>query len=469
MSIEMRDQTIDRRFAEAAVGFVIDKADNRAVAAAERCFLDWLGCAIGGSEHPATLAAMNAFASDLRRGPSLVFATHQGASPNVAAFVNGIASHAGELDDIYSPALYHPGVAVIPAALAVAQAEHRSGAALLEAIIVGYEISNRIGAAVNPIHYDFWHTTGTVGTLGAAVAAGKLKRLNTDEMTDALAHAASMAAGLQQAFRSDGMTKPLHAGRAAEGGVLAARLAGGGFKGAADMLAGPVGFGAAMSRDIDWDAALDGIFEEFTIDNVTVKRFAACGHTFAPADAALDLMAEKPADPNEIKTITVRTYGKAIDVAGTTKPATPFEARFSIPFAVAASLHGLDLANAETYDTAYMQRDIRQTMARVSLKKDVDFSHAFPHLRGAAVELTLASGEVRKATINTRKGEPLNPLSDDELEVKFARLIDNSYLHGRADELIAWVRDLRNGAGVNRCDIPGMEGSVILPLANCAR
>jgi len=118
----------------------------------------------------------------------------------------------------------------------------RRGDTFIRAVIAGYEISNRIGAAVNPRHYEFWHTTGTVGTLGAAIAASCALRLSVEQAAWALGHATSLAAGLQQAFRSDGMTKPLHAGRAAEGGLLAARAAKAGLVGARTMLAGEVGF-----------------------------------------------------------------------------------------------------------------------------------------------------------------------------------------------------------------------------------
>src|SRR3546814_260766 len=143
-----------------------------------------------------------------------------------AAWINGSVSHAVEFDDIFRDAVYHPGCPVIAAALAVAEEQDASGVALLNAIVVGYEISTRIGAAVQPAHYRYFHTTGTVGCFGAAAATAALAAPgNATAMRHALATSASFAAGLQQAFRSDAMTKALHTRHAPTAGVLAAPAA----------------------------------------------------------------------------------------------------------------------------------------------------------------------------------------------------------------------------------------------------
>lgn len=144
------------------------------------------------------------------------------AFPATAAWINGSISHTVEFDDIFRDAVYHPGCPTIAAALAVAEDRGSSGADLLRAITIGYEISTRIGVAVQPSHYRFFHTTGTVGCFGSAAAtAALLDGANPDVMRHTLATAASFASGLQQAFRSDAMTKALHAGHAAWVGVTA--------------------------------------------------------------------------------------------------------------------------------------------------------------------------------------------------------------------------------------------------------
>ncbi|MEJ0071412.1 MAG: MmgE/PrpD family protein [Pseudomonadota bacterium] len=155
-------------------------------------------------------------------GRALLYPSGQRAPAPVAALINGTASHTVEFDDIFRDAIYHPGCPVIAAALALGQARQVDGDRFLRAVLVGYEVSTRIGAVMVPAHYKYWHSTGTVGCFGAAAAAAAILGLDQIQFANAMGTAGTFAAGLQQAFRSDSMTKPLHAGRAAETGVLAA-------------------------------------------------------------------------------------------------------------------------------------------------------------------------------------------------------------------------------------------------------
>ena len=181
---------------------------------------------------------------------------------------------------------------VVAACLAAAEDTGASGDAFLRAVIVGYEISTRIGGAMGRAHYRFWHSTGTIGTFGAAAGAAYLYGLDETGIAHALATAATFAAALQQAFRSDSMSKPLHAGRAAEGGLVAALGAREGITGALDVLEGEFGFGRAMSGNPDWESGLATLGREFNIGRMTVKNHACCGHTFAAIDGALAAQTE---------------------------------------------------------------------------------------------------------------------------------------------------------------------------------
>src|SRR5260221_7146538 len=233
--------------------------------AAKQCILDWLGCVLAGSSAAPALALRDAYRDELGTGRSAVFAGPTRAPVGIAAIINGTAAHTVELDDIYSPALFHPRAPIIAGALAAIQSVGASGDRFLRSVIIGYEIANRIGRLVNPKHYLHWHTTGTVGAIGAAAAASSALGLTKEQVSWAIGHATTMAAGLQQAFRSDGMTKPFHAGRAAESGVLAARAAAAGMTGARAMLSGEVGFGRAMSGAPDWTDLLGDLFQAYTI------------------------------------------------------------------------------------------------------------------------------------------------------------------------------------------------------------
>jgi 2-methylcitrate dehydratase PrpD len=442
------DLEIEAALAGAALATLERSLSDREVVAAKHCVRDWLGCTIAGAKAPPATILADAFRDELGTGRAIVFCGPTFGSPNLAALINGTAAHSAELDDIYSPALYHPGAPVIAAALAATEIGDRRGDTLIRSVIAGYEISNRIGAAVNPHHYEFWHTTGTVGTLGAAVAASCALRLTAEQAAWALGHAASLAAGLQQAFRSDGMTKPLHAGRAAEGGLLAARAAKAGLVGSRAMLAGEVGFGRAMSRDVDWRSVVASLSGGETIAETTFKRFSACGHTFAAADAALELANRPGFAVDAVRTITVRTYAKALDVAGIAAPKTEFEARFSLPFCVCVALLNGDLASSRTYHAALCDPKVARLLKRVVLVADPEMSRGFPALRGASVAVELADGRRMEALVPTRKGEPGNPLTAEELHAKFRALVADSTFSDHADTLSDWVEALdRGGSG----------------------
>ena len=161
--------TVAESFAEFAAGLQGHPVPERALHGARRCLVDWWGGAVAGAvEAPATVLVA---ALQPGGGPARLLPSGAGADMRTAALINGTAAHTVEVDDIFSPGLYHPGVSVISAALAVVDAEEASGADLLTAIVAGYEVSNRIARAVNPAHYRHWHTTATVGFFGAAVAA----------------------------------------------------------------------------------------------------------------------------------------------------------------------------------------------------------------------------------------------------------------------------------------------------------
>jgi 2-methylcitrate dehydratase PrpD len=389
---------------------------------AKRALLDWFAALLPGTREAAASALRAAFAEELGRGAAAVYGAGRNAPLRVAALINGTTAHVVEFDDIFRDGLYHPGCPTIAAALAAAQAKGASGDRLLRAIIVGYEVSTRIAAAVVPEHYRFWHTTGTVGTFGAAASAGTVLGLDAARMAHALANAATMAAGLQQAFRSDAMSKPLHAGHAADAGALAAMLAEQGFTGALDVLEGSAGFGAAMGGKADWAKATEGLGTRYNITAMTSKNHGCCGHAFAAIDGALALRERYGVIPDRIRRLRVGTYRTAVEVTGNFEPRTAFEAKFSLAFVVAtALLHGsvrLDAFGPERLaDPA-----IRDLMRRIELGTDPELDAQFPNRRAALVEIETTDGERLRHLQPTRKGDPEAPLSDAELDAKFFEL-----------------------------------------------
>ena len=397
------------------------KPSPEAVHAAKRCLLDWLGAAIAGGNHaPATLLRQ-AFPGT---GNARLLPDGDTRDAHTAALINGAASHIVEVDDIFRSGLYHPGVVTIPAALALAETEGASGNDLLNAIIAGYEVSNRIARAVNPAHYQHWHTTGTVGHFAATIASACILKLTTSQTANAMATVATFAAGLRHAFSSDGMSKPLHAGRAAEAGVVAAQMAKAGVTGVLDMLEGERGFGVAMSDNVDWGAALETLGTEWTIIDTTPKAHACCGHNFAALDAIRTLMQQHELKVTEIAQIEISTYRAAVEICGNPAPQTAAEARFSLPFCAAVMAHDGHLTPDAFTQAALNDPDYRALASRTTLIIDPDAEARFPHARSAVVTLNLTDGRRVQHHRPTRKGDPDDPLSDSELQAKYHALVD---------------------------------------------
>jgi 2-methylcitrate dehydratase PrpD len=409
--------------ADYAVKEQTSKLPKEAIHHAKRAVIDWYASLLPGSRVAPAVQLEQALADELDHGVARL-ASGRRATLRAAALINGSAAHAVEFDDIWRNAVYHPGAPVIAAALAVAQSRNASGEAFLRAVIVGYEVSTRIGEAVMPSHYKYWHTTGTVGCFGAAAAAATLLGCNREQFMNAIGTVATFAAGLQQAFRSEAMSKPLHAGRAAEAGVLAALGAAKGVTGVHDMLEGEVGFGAAMSVKPDWAQATRGLGTHYNITQVTFKNHGCCGHTFPSLDAVIELRNKHKLAPKDIARIRIATYQGGLDVVNNYKPEGDYQAKFSLPYVAAhALIHGSVRLNAFEPDRLN-DSELRALMAKVELVADPELSKSFPRQRAARVEIETTDGRKLAHFQETRKGDPEMPLSDAELNDKFLELVE---------------------------------------------
>ena len=388
---------------------------------ARRVLIDTYAAMLSGAGcAPATLLE-RAFAEELDRGEARL-ALGRRATMHAAALINGAAAHTAEMDDIFRDGIYHPGAPTVPAAIAVAQSRGASGERLLRAIVVGYEVSTRIAAAMGRGHYAYWHNTGTVGTFGACAAAAEALRLDAARFAHALATAATFAAGLQQAFRSDSMSKPMHAGHAAEAGVTAALGAEAGVIGALDVIEGEAGFGRAMgdrANAPDWERALESLGRVFNVTRMTVKNHTCCGHTFAAIDGAIALKARMGIAAQDIERVRVATYRAGLEVAGCADPHTPAEARFSLGYVVATALTHGDVRFAAFERERIEHPATRDLMKRIELAIDPELDATFPGQRAARVRITARDGRSEEFLQPTRIGDPEAPLSDQQLEEKY--------------------------------------------------
>ncbi|HYF07634.1 MAG TPA: MmgE/PrpD family protein [Acetobacteraceae bacterium] len=391
---------------------------------ARRALVDWYAALLAGASRPPATLIAAALEDEVRGGGGAIcYVTGRRVPIRHAALLNGTASHIVEFDDIYRYAVYHPGCPTIGAALATAQARGATMEGLLRALVAGYEVSCRIGRAVQPSHYNFWHTTGTVGTFGAAAATALLLSCDADRTAHAIATAATMTAGLQQAFRGEGMSKPLHPGHAAEAGALAALAAARGMTGALDVLHGPAGFAAATSEDTGkWDVALAGIGKPYAITDMTFKNHGCCGHIFAALDAVRDLQREHGFTADDVQSVAVGGYKATKEVCDRPTARTEQDCRFSTQFTVATMLlhGGVRLAAFEPERLA--DPAIRALMPRITVAIDPECAAVFPAARSARVTIALKDGRQVSRFQPTRKGDPDAPLSDADLSEKFMEL-----------------------------------------------
>ena len=396
------------------------KLDPSIVHAAKRCLIDWFAVTIAGSQEKQAVAIERTLSDELGAGSSWTMSGHR-APMRSAAFINGLASHVVEFDDIYAPGTFHPGSATIAAALSAATGLKRSGYELILGVVAGYEVSNRVARALGTQHYKKWHTTGTAGTIGAASAVSKIFNLKLNQFAHALATSTTMAAGLQNAFRGVSEIKPLHAGNAADAGFVSSGLARNGLQAAKDMFEAATGLGNVMSSDVDWVKAI-GSENEFTILRTTIKNHGCCGHIFASLDGLLTLQREHKFQASDVSEICIGGYSATIDVTGNYICHDASSAKFCLPFVLASGLiHGSIRLDAYSH-SRLSDPTVLDLMQKVEMFIDDEVDSLFPAQRSAKVWVKLKKGISLYRYQPDRVGDPDLPLSDGALNQKFMEL-----------------------------------------------
>ena len=430
---------------------------SEVIHAAKRCFLDGMAAMICGAVNPPATLMTEALEEELDHGGAQIIPSGRHAPIRTAALINGAAAHAMEVDDIYRDAVYHPGPPVISAVLAASQSFGNTGDMLLRSLIAGYEVSNRVGEALQPAHYEYWHTTGTIGTIGAAAGCSVAFELDPSQAKHALANSVTMAAGLQQTFATDSMGKPIHAGHAAETGAMAALLARHGVTGAEGMFEGQRGIGNAMSRNVDWKTVTLKLDDEYTITKMTQKNHTCCGHVFAAIDSIISLASDHQLKAEDIVSINVGTYAKGVEICGNRDPKTIYEAKFSLPYALAVGLIFGRARFNEFSNETLNDPIVRELMSRVDFEIDQAAEEKFPNRRSAIVTVKTSDGRHLVHHSPTRKGDPDNPLSDSELEDKFYELVGPVTGSSGADTLLNDCWNLEKLDNINNLSCFALE------------
>ena len=430
--------------------FIVTAAPPAAArTAAARALLDTVGVTLAGASQPAARIVQRVVEAD-GSGPCRVLGTALVVSPGNAALANGTAAHALDYDDMCFVSLAHPSAPLVCAALATADAAGASGAALLDAYVIGFEIEGRLGRAMNPRHYQRgWHCTSTLGTIGAAAAASRLLGLNATAAGHALAIAASEASGLKENFGT--MVKPLHAGLAARNGVLAAQLANAGMTASAAAIEGPQGFLAAMDSS---QPSLAGVVAdlgtrwEILDTGITVKLYPSCAGTHPALDALLDLKRRERFAGDDVEGVEIGVDPIVPTILIYDRPSSGLEGKFSMPFCAAAALvHGQ--VGLETFEASQIADPAIVAMqARVTMRIDPTLDASAPPLTQADVTVRLRDGRVLTASANGARGYHDRPASDDELAAKFMSCATQAMSESRAAAALAALRAIESAADV---------------------
>lgn len=369
-----------------------------------------------------------------------------------AAWANGVAGHAMDYDDtqlatdprsVYG-LLTHPTVPVLAAALAAAEGTSASGAALLDAYVAGVEVACRIADAVHPRHYgDGFHSTATMGGFGAAAAAARLYRCDLDTTLRAFGLAASMSAGLRENFGT--MTKPFHAGRAAENGLLAVLLARRGWTAAKDILEAPRGFYRAAAGGFD-QAKIEGRLGSpyfFIEPGVSIKPYPSGSLSHPAQDVLLDLVREHDISAERVERIDVGVNAHVPNALIHTRPTTALEGKFSLPFQMSIGVLERRAGIAQFVDAKVREPRTRAMMERVHVYVDPEIEALGYNEMRMRVTITLRDGRKLTGFADKAKGHPRKPMSRDDLREKFmdcAALVMSS---DQAESALAHLWEIR--------------------------
>ncbi len=447
---------------EAVYGLGAGSATPQDLDAVRTLLLDHIGVTAGGSHTETAKVVRHTITAREERCGLPLIGTAMWADPPEAALGNAVAGHCLEFDDTHSAGSLHPGVVVFPTALAAAALAGAGATRFVDGVLTGYEVICRLGRAVDAAaHYRrHFHPTATTGYVAAAATAARILGLDVDQATEAVGTACTMAAGSLE-FLSDGSwTKRLHPGLAARGGLFAAQLTAGGFRGPRDGIAGRHGFLATFTDTSHPELLLDGFgTAPLEIRNTSIKAHGCCRYNQGPIDAVLEIRRRESLRAEEVASIKVGVVSPALTLVWDPpetkrRPASVVDAQFSLPYSLAIALREGRADPSEYEPVRHGDPQLQRLIDSVECVADPEFERHYPEQWRCWVEVRTTDGRTATAKVDEPKGEPGNPFSAREVYEKAARLTENVYTGSRLDAIAAAV-----------AAVPG-EGSLaaLLPL-----
>jgi 2-methylcitrate dehydratase PrpD len=403
--------------------------------------LDTLGCAIAGY----TLAShefhwIYDLAKEMGGNPeSTVWLAGMKTSSPQAALVNGTLVHTVDFDDTHMGSIAHLGAPVVSSALAMGEKTGADGPSVLTALVLAYEVAGRIGRAIMPSHYKYWHPTGTLGTIASAVAASKLMNLPPDRTEQALGLAADGASGLRYCIDFGDFSKSLHPGFSAWKGILSALVIGKGATGPKGLLEYKSGFCEAYSDEPAMKHLTEDLGSSYEVLTDSLKAFPTilCSHT--PIHGTVQLMKAKNLRLEDVDAIHFRVSPTAPGQGMNYSPDSALSARLSIPYCVSRAAADGYVAMDQFQDEKIKEPRVQSFMKRVTLESVPAFNEKYPGTLAAELEIRTKDGKRYQGESIYPKGHPRNPMTEEEIQEKFRRLALNTLSRTQIDRIVETV------------------------------
>ena len=417
------------------------------VKVAKQTLLDTLGCAIGThSDEPEKPEIINKVVEAFKTpAEATVICGKFKAAAALAALANGVICHGIDFDDTHGEALTHTSAVIVPAALASAEEAKGNGKDFILSFVLGFEVAVRVGMTVMPTHYEYWHSTATNGTFGAAAAAGKNYGFNEEQYINAFGFSGTQAAGLLTYLKFGDYTKSFNPGKAAFNGIFSALMTRAGGTAPPNMIENPKGYSGAYSKEPALQKltrGLEGGPMVWEVLNNMLKPFPSLAASHTPMDVTLRLVTENDIKPENITKIVNKTYNTVKSHFSNYEPKSVMAARLSVPYCVAVCAAkrngGLDAFHLETINDPMVQ----ETLKKVEIVADPELNKLYPEKFPTNIEIHTKDGKVYKGEMYYAKGSPKNPFSDEEINGKFRGLALPVMKKTRVEEIIQMITDL---------------------------
>ena len=418
------NKTVTQKFLDSIWDFSNRPVPDRVIGQVKNCLIDYMACTVLGASLLSEQGReyLDSFGSG--EGAISVIGHRTRAPLMQAAMLNGIDAHLIELDDGHRYAMLHLGAPVISALLVTAQDRKLDVSHFIKGIIVGYEATVRLAAAIQPGHkLKGFHATGTCGTIGTALGIAAALDLPRSYWNTVISAAATDAAGLLQVIDDGSELKPYNVGRAVVAAINAAYMGRTGLAGPSDVLGGSRGFFKSMAAEINDSFLFEGFLPDYAVELIYRKPYAACRHCHSAIEAALNILRDRQPDPAQIRRVEVDTYGLAVKGHDHTAIQGAGSAKMSIPYGVAAALiYGK--VNYQQYEADCLDdRQVKELTGKVTIKEDPVLSGLVPAKRVAVVRV-VTPDETFEDRVEYPLGEPENPMSQEMLEEKYFSLMD---------------------------------------------